>query len=61
MQNVPLERLSYSIQEASAISGLSRATIYRLIGSNRLTVRKIGRRTVVPAAAMRSLIEGEAA
>jgi hypothetical protein len=66
----PLERikamggvrpLSLSIPELVALSGLSRTTIYESIKARRLSVRKVGRRTVVPADEARRFIAGESA
>lgn len=56
----PLEPLAYSIAEACHVSSLGRTRIYQLIGEGRLQTRKIGSRTIIPAASLRALIEGEA-
>ncbi len=45
---VPLPRLSFSIAEAEVMSGLSRATIYRLIAAGKLQTVQRGRRRLVP-------------
>lgn len=52
MQKVPLEnqRLSFSINETVASTGLGRSSIYEAIREGRLRARKVGRRTVVLAA-----------
>lgn len=52
-----VERLAYTIPDASAVSGIGRTAIYELIGSGELTAIKIGRRTLVTAASLRRLIE----
>jgi excisionase family DNA binding protein len=56
----PLEPLAYSINEACRVSSLGRTRLYQLIGEGRLDVRKIGKRTLIPAASLRALIQGEA-
>lgn len=57
--NVTLEPLAYSVSEACRVSSLGRTRIYQLIGEGRLEVRKIGKRTLIPAASLRALIEGQ--
>jgi excisionase family DNA binding protein len=54
--NSGVKRLVYSIREAEQASGLSRATLYRLIGSGRLTTVKIGARRLVPVVAIHALL-----
>jgi hypothetical protein len=54
------EPLAYSINEACRVSSLGRTRIYQLIGEKRLQVRKIGKRTIIPAASLRALIDGQA-
>lgn len=64
MKTVPgaqLERIAYTLQEAAAVTGLSRATLYRNIALKKLEVRKVGRRTIVTPQALRAMIESEAA
>ena len=56
--NIALEPLAYSIREACRISSLGRTRLYQLIGEGRLEARKIGKRTLIPAASLRALIEG---
>ena len=56
-----LERLALSIPEAAKVSGLSRATLYRLIQEKRLETVKIGSRRLVRPQAIDALLrEGEA-
>jgi len=43
-----LQRLAFSIAESAASSGLSRSSIYRLIGADKLQTVKRGRRRLVP-------------
>lgn len=58
--NVTFEPLAYSISEACRVSSLGRTRIYQLIGEGRLEVRKIGKRTLIPATSLRALIAGKA-
>ncbi len=57
--NTP-EPLAYSVADACRVSSLGKTQIYALIGSGRLESRKVGKRTLIPAASLRALIEGEA-
>ena len=41
------EKLSYNILEAAAVTGLSRASLYRAIGEGRLIPAKCGRSTLI--------------
>jgi excisionase family DNA binding protein len=59
-EKVVIEPLAYSISEACRVSSLGRTRLYQLIGEGRLEVRKIGKRTLIPAASLRALIEGRA-
>ena len=52
--------LAYSINEAVRVSSISRRSLYRCIRENKLQVRKVGRRTLIPAESLRRLIAGEA-
>jgi excisionase family DNA binding protein len=45
-----------SIHATARLTGLSRATLYRLIGANRLWTVKVGRRRLVPLPAIRDLL-----
>ncbi len=57
--NTP-EPLAYSVADACRVSSLGKTQIYALIGAGRLESRKVGKRTLIPAASLRALIEGEA-
>jgi excisionase family DNA binding protein len=50
-------RAAYSIPEVMCALGLCRDSIYKLINSNRLPARKIGRRTVVTASDLQRFLE----
>lgn len=58
-ENIIIEPLAYSINEACRVSSLGRTRIYQLISEGRLEVRKIGKRTLIPAASLRALVGGE--
>jgi excisionase family DNA binding protein len=49
--------LAYSIKKASRVSSLGRTRLYQLIGEGRLEARKVGKRTLIPAASLRALID----
>jgi excisionase family DNA binding protein len=54
--NKDVKRLAMSIREAELASGLSRATLYRLIASGRLMTLKIGARRLVTVGALDALL-----
>ena len=54
-----LEPLAYSISEACRVSSIGRTSLYRLISEGRLETRKIGKRTLIPAASLNALIDGQ--
>ncbi len=54
-----IEPLAYSIADACRVTSIGRTRLYILIAEGRLEVRKIGRRTLIPAASLRALIEGQ--
>jgi len=51
------QRLAYSIAEAGMLLGLGQATTERLVASGSLPSIKVGRRRLVPAGALRRLVE----
>jgi excisionase family DNA binding protein len=59
MKPHPSEPLAYSIADACKITSIGRTRLYALIAEGRLEVRKIGRRTIIPASSLRALIEGQ--
>ena len=59
MQHKP-DPLAYSVADACRVSTLSKSQIYNLIRTKRLESRKLGRRTLIPAASLRALIENAA-
>ena len=60
IENSEVERRVLSIREAAKTCGLSRATLYRLIGRKKLATLKIGSRRLVPVAAIDALLSGGA-
>lgn len=56
-----LEPLAYSIADAVRVTSIGRTRIYGLIAEGSLEARRIGGRTIIPAASLRRLIDGEAA
>jgi excisionase family DNA binding protein len=55
------QRLAYSIKEASEALGLSRDSINDLIRTAELPSVKVGRRRLIPAAALHQLLDPQAA
>jgi excisionase family DNA binding protein len=56
---IPPEKLAFSVAEACVATILGRTTIFEKIKDGTLIARKIGGRTVIPADALRALIDGE--
>lgn len=59
MNNHIPEPLAYSISDACRVTSIGRTRLYALIAEKRLEVRKIGRRTLITAASLRALIDGQ--
>lgn len=57
MQSVSPERLSYTVDEACAVTGLNRNALYRAIALGQLNTFKVGRRRMVSARALREYIQ----
>ena len=51
-----LELLAFRLPDATAVSGLSRSSIYRYAAAGRLILKKAGSATLVDAASLRQLI-----
>lgn len=58
--NLKLEPLAYSVADAIRVSSIGKTRLYSLIKEGKLEARKIGKRTLIPAASLRALIDGEA-
>jgi excisionase family DNA binding protein len=54
-----IERLALSVKDAARLLGLGRSTIYRLIGEGELQTIKLGNRTLIKMASLRSLIDDQ--
>ena len=52
-----IERLTYTIDEAAIILGISRSTAYECARRGQIPFIRLGRRLVVPAAAIRAILE----
>jgi len=50
------ERLSYTVEEALAATGLNRSAFYRAVSADEIRTFKIGRRRMVSASALRNFI-----
>jgi len=50
-------KLAYSIPEAATAISIGRSKLYELIAEGRVETRKIGKRTVIPAASLHRLLE----
>lgn len=55
-----LEPLAYSVSDAIRVSSIGKTRLYALIKEGRLEARKLGKRTLIPAASLRALINGDA-
>ncbi|WP_062343577.1 helix-turn-helix domain-containing protein [Novosphingobium sp. CCH12-A3] len=53
--------IAYSVADACRAASICKSHLYNLIRAGKLETRKLGRRTLIPAASLRALIEGEAA
>ena len=51
-------RRAYQVDEAAAVYGLSRSTLYKLIAAGTLRSAKVGTRRLIPVDAMEALIAG---
>ena len=57
MYNPDNSKLAYSITEAANAISIGRSKLYELIAEGRIETRKIGKRTVIPAASLHRLLE----
>lgn len=53
-----LAKLSYTVNEVCAVTGLSRSTVYNLVQSGSLRKIKVRGRTLFSAADVRALVTG---
>jgi excisionase family DNA binding protein len=54
----PVEREFYTVNEVISMVPVPRSTLYELIRAGHIEAKKIGRRTMIPAASLRSWIGG---
>ena len=54
-------RLAYSLAELEVLTGLSRSTLYRRCRAGKLRTVRLGRRRLVPASVIGSLLTGSPA
>jgi hypothetical protein len=54
-----LPRIGYSIKEACCASSLGRTSIYHHIAAGRLKAKRVGGRTIISAASLQALVDGE--
>jgi len=54
----PQSKIAYTVREAVRASGLSRSTLYLVIGSGALRVRKHGTRTLILDSDLRRFLRG---
>ena len=52
------EPISYSVADACRVIGIKKTKLYALLKDGQLEARRIGGRTLIPAASLRRLIEG---
>lgn len=48
--------IAYGVKDAAAAIGLSRSRIWQLIGEGEIEARKLGGRTVIPAASLNAYL-----
>lgn len=50
--------LAYSPDDACRVLSIGKSNLYNLIRAGKIETRKIGRRTLIPAASLHALLEG---
>ena len=53
-----MEVIAYNVPAACAALGIGRTHLYQLINDGHLEIRKIGRRTVIPATSLKRYFDG---
>lgn len=59
--SLEVPKLAYSVKEAVHATSLKKSTIYNYINAGKLETRRVGGRTIIPAASLHKLLQGEAA
>jgi excisionase family DNA binding protein len=54
-------RLTVTVEEAAVLLGVSRSSAYQAVRTGELPARRLGRRLVIPAAALTRWLEGDPA
>lgn len=54
---IAAEKLSYRMDEAAIATGLSKATLYRLVEKGELTTLKVGSRTLIRREVLQAFLE----
>lgn len=60
-KNSEMQRMTFKINEVAELLGISRTTIYKLIGQGELQRIKVGATTLIAATSVDSLLERNAA
>lgn len=50
--------ISYTIPDACAVTGIGSTKLYQLVAEEKIRLIKVGRRSLIPATDLRTLIEG---
>lgn len=51
-----MQKISVTLREASALSGIGRSSLYKLFNAGKLTPRKAGKRTLILVAELESYL-----
>lgn len=54
-----MEKLAYGINETAHVLGVGRTSVYAMIADGRLEAFKLGRRTLIKAASIKRLVDGQ--
>lgn len=55
------ERMAYRVEEAAAVIGVSKRTIYKAVAEGRISSKRIGQCVVIPAEALKAWLNQQAA
>lgn len=53
-----MKKISVTVPEAIALTGIGRTTLYRLIAEGKLSTRKLGTRTLILLIELEQLVQG---
>jgi excisionase family DNA binding protein len=54
----PVQRLTMTVEEAAQVLGISRATAYEAVGRGEIPCIRIGKRILIPKAALEKMVNG---